>query len=489
MDTFPEYNDVITDFKNLISNKLHEQQLYEINGVFKILTDFNYQCNDFLKKRSRLVKLFKDGMQVKEIYIKYNDYKYNEIIMVKNILEYENPETRPVARSVRRNIHFKIKHLMKHADNDKDPVTPSDAYKILEGITEGRDSFLAKYPDVVELLKEKLPIKKIADKTGKAKNTVLKVSHILKNDPEYLIKHAAIVEGLKQSLTHRKINELTGASKDTVNIVAKLMEINYIDAKRKEGLARMDEQKIKEANTPAILKYCNKTFLTFKREVGLFDVPIFREKFTLYIKSRRPQEYEKKLFETVADEFIESKIKKAIRIGKELRRKEKYEMNLQKKMRDLEKAKERSINSFKSPNELTKNYFKNPTPENLQLLKENGLPIPKTQFEYDEERAIRLRKVSEELLNDLLVCGINPFSEDWDIMPEEYKTMEYKGIYISEYWEDDQKLMYRIRENLPDLKDYAYKNLKEFNLKNLNNLVLHLEKIDTMELAAKLNLK
>ena len=461
----------LANFKEYIEKNLAKKGFDDLNYLFDIMKDFNYMCADYLEKHHHIVCLLESGAYVKEIYKdeEYN-YKIGVLVLISEMLKYSKTSTRPVTRAQRNTAIFKMQRLQFRVQNGNPSHEVSTDYNYapdlsakLEKHTVNREDYLARYPEVVELIKEGVSIRKIANQTNISHATVKKVAIIWKNDPKYKKKYANVVALIEKGLPQRDIVVHTGVSLQTVNIVATLCEFDYIEQYRKT-IAKKSEKNKKRKRDKIFLKgFIMKKYKIWKK-TPLLE---FREKFTAYIMPLRPPGYTDKQFTPLVDEFIKNRITKTLA---ELKRKqwedEKKKHYEAKRRREDAKRERKRLHRLECV-KLIEDYIENPTEEKLKVLKNKDIPVPETNAEKEaKQREVdaRVRARNIKALDQLLAVGINPFADEWNSSPpEKYFNTFYKTISIADYWYEDQIEMNKLTEQIPDMKDYSDKNVKEIN--------------------------
>lgn len=376
--------------------------------------------------------------------------------------------------------HFINYSLFSDLNDDSIDNFEEHALPLLDRHIETREEYLEKYHHVVEMLKQGLSLRKIALSTECSFPTVHKVSIIRKyGDPSlqpnpYLNKHADVVTEVMKGHSQRVIADNTGVSLNTVSIIVKLTEFDYIHRNRTIGIEVARKRKLRKEQERSIKSFIIETYQNWnKSNYKLFIQSIEQglTEFENYFNTRQEvRNFNPKLLKKTYKEAI-------IQITT-TKKDELLEIEKRKKKKIL-LEKQNSINEEKFRLEQIE-YRKN----REKAKRNQELADRKRELEYRKERKLkneRLLKGLKSFLDEYLNVGINPWSKEWDKCPEQYYNLTFKGIYISEFWEEDLNILLKIRQKLPDLEQYATANLKEYNKESVENLLSHRRHLNQLD--------
>ncbi len=349
----------------------------------------------------------------------------------------------------------------------------------LEKHTETQADFLSKYAHVVELRLQGMSLRKVSKASGVSYATVAKVSTILQHGQsslkqnKYLQKYPDVVKSLLEGFTQKAIAEKLGLSLATVNTVAKITEIDYIQMNREKGKLKIEKWKLKTKNDPEIKIFIEENYSIWakKLEKNLDDEILIRH-YNEYLKTITiPSEFDIDRYSKFNEDFTKNLLHE---IDEDRRR---YEIR------------ERGRKQVEEKNKLYKEHKRLKKIEDDKIKKENRERnlIYSKEVKIREQKEIQrridqtneLKEVYKATFYKLLDAGINPWNKEWDMIPNEYRNLEFRTLPISIVWNSDQRLIFAIRDSMADFEEYAKNNVKKFDFDLSADLLEHYALIKT----------
>ena len=336
--------------------------------------------------------------------------------------------------------------------------------------TETFGDYIIKYRDVVRFIDEGKSLRKVSEITGISYGTVGKVSTILKygnsslKPNPYLQKYSEVVKELLNGLTQREIAHKTGVSLATVSTVAKITEMDYIELNKEKGVVKKRKWREKTKNDKSILAFIKKNYLewinTLQEEMN--DEVVLR-KYNEYLETITiPSIFDRDRYNKIGEKFADDLLYK---LEQDRRREKEKE-----KGRERVRKRQKEIKEYKRLKKIKDDKAKKISDARWE---EESIRLEQKKLRESKIRIEEKKKFEKNIFYKLIDAGINPFSKEWDKLPEEYINLEHRFDPISYPWSNDQRLIFQLRKSMSNLEEYAKNNVKEFNLDLAEDLLQH----------------